>query len=140
MNDKLPNGIEGILFPNHSMHRNPPEKRLAEALLVGGVEMLKLSTSFYCDRPANRRGLLVSPCSLVAEGGLVIDKIPVLWAILRRLRIPYSGAADVDKGQPWAQASWLNSQYSMPLASPEYQHLDLPLVVCYFNALLEISV
>jgi hypothetical protein len=137
MKSILPDKVEHELYGCSYLHptRTSPEKSFALALLAGGVKSVKLSASYLCDGPNNRDGCLVSRLSIEAIGGERVGRDHMLWAILRRLNISFSGSGN---GKDWAQASWHPESHNSSERDAYYRLLDLPMVVCYFNALKDL--
>lgn len=132
--NKLPHEIEIVFSSCIRNGRNRPEKQMALALLKGGVQKLKLSDSYWAGEPKNVDGCLLSTLSIQATGGIYIRNRHILWAILDRLRLRFSGGAKEE--EKWAQASWHPKQDGY--ASYYHKNMNLPLVVCYFNQLKEL--
>ena len=134
---ELQREIETCLFFDWmSRHRSCPEKRFAHALLVGGVTDVRLSASYWGGQPPNIDGCMVNHLSIETTEGTRIGADPLLWFILRRLKVPFSGGSD---GCGRAQASWHpESDKAKDIVIP-YNNLSLPMVVCYFNVMKELE-
>jgi hypothetical protein len=120
--------------------RTCPEKQFALALYILGVRKLQLSTSHWLGRPPSVDGLLVNQLSIVAEPYVTGAKPgePGMWSLLKHLGIGASGCAGTDDGVGYMQASW-SPKSTKHEGYTYWVSMSLPLVVCYFNAIVELQ-
>lgn len=135
--DILSEEIKSALHYNTFCYRMDANKSFAHALILGKITSAKLSESYYIGEKPTVNSLLLTNNSIITYFKPLDDNNysrPILYQILEHLNIPFSGCADNSKG--YAQASWLNCTLENdPNVDIYYKHINLPLVICYFDTI-----